>query len=47
MVAADVLNPNHPLHSTFVKFLAGKEPTKRQARKFLVKYPQYQNEQEG
>ena len=38
-MAAQILNPSHPLHSSFVAFLGGKEPTKRQARKFLQANP--------
>lgn len=39
--ASDLLNIGHPLHEAFVKFCGDNEPTKRQARKFLSKYPQY------
>ena len=41
MKAADLLKSDHPLHKAFVAFCGEKEPTKRQARKFLQKYPQY------
>ena len=38
-MAAKIMNPSHPLNSSFVAFLAGKEATKRQARKFLQANP--------
>jgi len=41
LYAADLLEEEHPLHKAFIAFLGGKEPTKRQARAFLAKYPQY------
>lgn len=41
VTAASILDTDHPLHKKFVAFLGGKEPTKRQARKFLQKFPQY------
>ena len=41
MNASDILKASHPLNSTFVKWLDGKEATKRQARKFLQQFPQY------
>lgn len=41
MNAADILSTNHPLHKIFIRFLGGKEPTRRQARKFLAAHPQY------
>ena len=41
LIAADLLNDEHPLHACFVRFCKDAEPTKRQARKFLQKYPQY------
>ena len=41
MKATDVLKLDHPLHKAFVKWLDGREATKRQARKFLQLYPQY------
>lgn len=50
MKAADLLDKNHPLRKLFVFFLDGKEPTKRQARKFMQfmqKCPQYTQEQEA
>ena len=34
-MAAKILEASHPLHTTFITWLGGKEPTKRQARKFL------------
>lgn len=37
--ASDILKPEHPLHATFRAWC--KQPTKRQARKFLQKYPYY------
>lgn len=41
LVAADLLKSAHPLNATFVAWLAGKDATKRQARKFLAENPQY------
>ncbi len=38
--AAHLLKPEHPLNATLVAW-CGKQPTKRQARKFLQKYPYY------
>ena len=37
----ELLDPNHPLHSSFIIFCGDKTPTKRQASKFLQKYPDY------
>jgi hypothetical protein len=39
--ADDLRNPSHPLRKAFLAFCNGKVPTKRQARKFLQKFPQY------
>ena len=36
-MAAKILDPSHPLHTTFRRFIGDKNPTKRQARKFLAK----------
>jgi len=41
MKAVDLLNSDHPAHTHFIAWLKGKEPTKRQARKFLQSFPQY------
>jgi len=41
MKAVELFVNTHPLHAAFVRFLAGKEMTKRQARKFLAQYPQF------
>jgi hypothetical protein len=41
MSAKDILNVDHPLHRAFLAFLGDKEPTRRQARKFLQKYPSF------
>ena len=41
LVAADVLKKDNPLHKSFLQFVGDKTPTKRQARKFLQKYPKY------
>jgi len=38
MTAAELLASDCPF---FIKWLNGKEATKRQARKFLQEYPQY------
>lgn len=43
LTAADLLNESHPLHKTFVKFCGDNKPSKRQARKFLQKFPQYRD----
>lgn len=45
MTAKEILNPKHPLHATFQKWLKkkGSEPTKRKAREFLAAYPQYKS----
>ena len=45
--AADILSENHPLHKAFVKWLGDKSPTKRQAAKFLQKYPKFREAQDG
>lgn len=39
--AADILKSGHPLNSAFVAWLDSSTPSKRQARNFLAKYPQY------
>jgi hypothetical protein len=39
--AADLLNEKHPLHSQLRKFAKSDEPTKRQARRFLQRFPMY------
>jgi hypothetical protein len=38
-----LLLEKHPLHSTFIAWVnkRGQEPSKRQAAKFLQKYPRY------
>lgn len=45
--AQDLLNPAHPLHRPFrlICQQKGVEPTKRQARAFLAKYPKYREAQ--
>lgn len=45
VVAADILNKEHPLHNTFLKWLGNAEPTKRKARKFLQKFPNYRHKE--
>lgn len=40
VMAKMVLNADHPLYQSFVKWLGGKEATKRKAREFLATYPQ-------
>lgn len=42
--AADLLSADHPAHGAFVRFLGGKEPSKRQARKFLAAHPNFRGE---
>ncbi len=44
MTAVEILKDDHPAHSHFVKWLEGKEATKRQARKFLQIFPNYRQE---
>jgi len=39
--AADILDKDHPVNPHFVKWLGDREATKRQARKFLQKFPAY------
>jgi hypothetical protein len=39
--AADVLKSDHPLNSAFVAWLGAVPPSRRKAREFLAKYPQY------
>ena len=47
MTAAQLLNPTCPANSFFVKWLGGKEPTKRQARKFLQQFPNFAREKQN
>lgn len=47
MTAVDLLNTDHPLNKSFLQFCGEKEATKRQARKFLQKYPQYRGIKEA
>jgi hypothetical protein len=39
--AAHILRENHPAHKHFIKWLGDKQPTRRQARKFLQTFPNY------
>jgi hypothetical protein len=42
VVAADIMKSEHPLHQSFMLWCKDRTiPTKRQARKFLKKNPQY------
>lgn len=41
MRAVELFVSSHPLHAAFVRWLNGREMTKRQARKFLQQFPQY------
>jgi hypothetical protein len=43
LVAADLLNEEHPLHKSFVEFCGDNPLTKRQGKKFLQKYPAYRD----
>ena len=43
LTAADVLNEDNPLHKSFLDFCGENVPSKRQARKFLQKYPVYRD----
>lgn len=40
VTAGTIMNTEHPLYNSLVKFCRG-NVTKRQARKFLAKYPQF------
>lgn len=42
ITASQLLMPSHPLHAVFIRWLGGAPPTKRKARRFLAKFPQYQ-----
>lgn len=44
VTAADVLKTDHPLNAAFVRWLNGKDATKRQARKFLAAHPSFKAE---
>lgn len=46
MVAAELLKPEHPVHKHFIADCESRnvEPTKRQARKFLQRFPNYKTE---
>lgn len=39
--ARELLSMSHPLNGVFVKFCGQNPPTKRQAVKFLAKYPTF------
>ena len=41
--AADILCSAHALHPMFVRWLAGKPASRRQAREFLREHPHYRN----
>jgi hypothetical protein len=51
LVAADLLNSKHPLNGAFSKWVKQRNeatgnntpPSKRQARKFLAKFPNFRN----
>jgi hypothetical protein len=43
LCASDIMNKGHELYKSFVSFCGDNEPSKRQARKFLQKYPQYRD----
>jgi hypothetical protein len=43
--AADILKPEHPVHSHFTQWLGEHTATKRKARAFLAKYPHYREAQ--
>ena len=49
LTAADIMDCAHPLNKAFVAYCKGKgcEPSKRQARQFLKRYPQYQTIKAG
>jgi hypothetical protein len=49
LTAANLLDASHPLHKAFAAYCQGKgvEPSKRQARQFLKKYPQYGEVRQG
>jgi hypothetical protein len=39
--AKELLQPDHPANDHFRRWLRDKQPTKRQAQKFLQKFPKY------
>jgi len=39
--ARDIMQSEHPVNKHFVSWCKDKEPTRRQARKFLQAFPQY------
>lgn len=41
VTANDIRKIGHPLFTPYIKWLGNRQDTKRQARKFLQKYPQY------
>lgn len=41
MKAVELLSPSHPVHRHFVQWAAGRELTKRLARRFLQEFPKY------
>jgi len=43
LCASDIMKEDHELNKTFVSFCGDNKPSKRQARKFLQKYPQYRD----
>ena len=45
--AADLLKSEHPLHNPFLVFCGAKAPSKRQAVRFLQKFPQYREIKAG
>lgn len=45
--AGDILKADHPLNSAFLKFCGATAPSKRQAARFLQKFPQYREVKTG
>lgn len=41
VTAAQILKAEHPLNAALLRFCGGNAVTKRQAAKFLAKFPQY------
>jgi len=46
VVAADLLKPEHPLHTTFTTWLGEHKATRRKARLFLFEHPYYRTQKE-
>lgn len=47
LTAGMLLASDHPLNSVFRRFCGSNPPTKRQAARFLAKFPQYREVKQG